>query len=82
MQKVSFEFVCVYDHDDAFCWDEPFHHLPTFSPAYRTLLIGPELTIPLRVWTVDGYRTMLCSSGVVGVCKQNDVMSAQACKIA
>lgn len=41
---------------------EPFHHFATFSLVYRKLFIGPALTRPLSVWTVDGYRTILCNS--------------------
>lgn len=44
------------------CELEPFHHLFTFSAAYRTLLIGPALTTPFSDWMVEGCRTMLCSS--------------------
>ena len=51
-------------HDDLVFELEPFHHFATFSLVYRKLLIGPALTRPLRVWTVDGYRTIPCSSGV------------------
>ena len=43
---------------DPRCGYEPWRHLPTFATAYRKLFPKPALTIPLRLWTVEGVLTM------------------------